>query len=251
MPGALRSSVPSAVRIGAWKARYICELPSIEIEQRAWRTSAGRKFLLYHWRSCGFGCGGRAARGVDTVTRLRRQRSFQAVRIRRRDVSCRSTAPRPSTSTVRVAALECAARHVVRHRSSRDARSHRAASRSSSQSRQRARQRASRCRGAAAAASFIVRVDVDNIERLPSTAPFSLVDATVSSATASCSSIEQASAHAAGKSVGDVGWTGNETGRIPHAPAEQDRLSQRRCREPESRQHPGRGNSRSAIASRA
>src|SRR5215467_9091375 len=48
MPMAFRRIVPSAVRTGAWYARYICELPSMRYRiglADIWEA----KFLLYHW----------------------------------------------------------------------------------------------------------------------------------------------------------------------------------------------------------
>src|SRR5262245_22756557 len=48
MPIAFRRIVPSAVRIGAWYARYICELPSMRYRSGLADIRAA-KFLLYHW----------------------------------------------------------------------------------------------------------------------------------------------------------------------------------------------------------
>ena len=83
-----------------------------------------------------------------------------------------------------------------------------------------------------------VQLEVDDIRRLSEAAPFAWSTYDFKR-DGDLYVYRQAIGPAAGKDVGDVGWTGTGDRRVPAAPAEQDSVSQHRAES--TRQHPRLG----------
>ncbi len=174
------------------------------------------KFLLYHWRLCG---SARAAR--DALTRLaaarrrarrarsrvRRRRHLPAIRVRRGHISVARRLRHDLRERIDRGAQR-AARHVVR----RGARLRGSIATPFARISTRPSRTFPACRSRAgtAVASCTFDVEADDVRRLAEAPPFAWSTLPVRRRSATCTCTQQDMAAAAGKNVGDVGWTGRE-----------------------------------------